>query len=196
MWIRPGSELSDCSTAVSNDSPSLIASSTATVAWQPRVQSRIGRAPGRRPVDIQVDGDAGRPVLDGSRDGHAPPLARREGSRARCEPPRPLDADALAGSDRALTDDHERVRRRPALVVLDRDGRREFPLRTDAEFVDPDEEITAVEDDPDDDKFLEASVAENVDYIVSGDRHLLDLDSFRGIDIVEPRAFYERLTPQ
>lgn len=64
------------------------------------------------------------------------------------------------------------------------------------EFVDTDEEITAVDDDPDDDKFLEAAVAGNVDYIVSGGRHLLDLDSFRGIDIVEPRAFYERLTTQ
>ena len=67
-------------------------------------------------------------------------------------------------------------------------------IRYFAEFVDPDEEITAVEDDPDDDKFLEAAVAGNVDYIVSGDRHLLDLDSFQGIEIVEPRAFYERLT--
>ena len=69
-------------------------------------------------------------------------------------------------------------------------------IRYFAEFVDPEEEITAVEDDPDDDKFLEAAVAGNVDYIVSGDRHLLDLDSFQGIEIVEPRAFYERLTTQ
>jgi putative PIN family toxin of toxin-antitoxin system len=69
-------------------------------------------------------------------------------------------------------------------------------IRYFAEFVDPDEEITAVEDDPDDDKFLEAAVAGNVDYIVSGDRHLLDLDSFRGIDIVEPRTFYDRLTTE
>lgn len=69
-------------------------------------------------------------------------------------------------------------------------------IRYFAEFVDPDEEITAVEAAPDDDKFLEAAVAGNVDYTVSGDRHLLDLDSFRGIDIVEPRAFYERLTTQ
>lgn len=67
-------------------------------------------------------------------------------------------------------------------------------IRYFAEFVDPDEEITAVDADPDDDKFLEAAVAGNVDYVVSGDRHLLDLNSFRGIDIVEPRAFYELLT--
>ena len=69
-------------------------------------------------------------------------------------------------------------------------------IRYFAEFVDPDEEITAVEAAPDDDKFLEAAVAGNVDYIVSGDRHLLDLGSFRGIDIVEPRTFYDRLTTE
>lgn len=37
-------------------------------------------------------------------------------------------------------------------------------LRYFAEFVVPDEEITAVEADPDDDKFLEAAVAGNTDY--------------------------------
>ncbi|MDS0295336.1 putative toxin-antitoxin system toxin component, PIN family [Halogeometricum luteum] len=67
-------------------------------------------------------------------------------------------------------------------------------IRYFAEFVDPDEEVHAVGDDPDDDKFLEAAIAGDVDYIVSGDKHLLNLDSFRSIPIVEPRTFYERLT--
>jgi putative PIN family toxin of toxin-antitoxin system len=66
-------------------------------------------------------------------------------------------------------------------------------LRYFAEFVVPDEEITAVEADPDDDKFLEAAVAGNTDYVVPGDQHLLDLQSFRGIDIVTPREFFEVL---
>ncbi|MFD1570847.1 putative toxin-antitoxin system toxin component, PIN family [Halorubrum laminariae] len=66
-------------------------------------------------------------------------------------------------------------------------------VRYFAEFVDPTVDITAVEADPDDDKFLEAAVAGGVDYLVSGDGHLLDLQSFRGIEIVEPRTFYERL---
>ena len=69
-------------------------------------------------------------------------------------------------------------------------------IRYFAEFVAPQEDITAVEDDPDDDKFLEAAVAGDVDYLVSGDGHLLSLGSFRGIDIVEPRTFYERLDSQ
>jgi predicted nucleic acid-binding protein len=57
----------------------------------------------------------------------------------------------------------------------------------------PQEDIRAVDDNPDDDKFLEAAVAGDVDYLVSGDGHLLSLDSYHGIDIVEPRTFYERL---
>ena len=66
-------------------------------------------------------------------------------------------------------------------------------IRYFADFVDPDVDISAVADDPDDDKFLEAAVAGNVEYLVSGDQHLLDLDSYRGVDIVEPRTFYEEL---
>jgi len=66
-------------------------------------------------------------------------------------------------------------------------------VRYFAEFVDPAESIIAVEEDPDDDKFLEAAVAGNVDYVVSGDQHLLELGSFRGIEIVDPRTFYELL---
>lgn len=66
-------------------------------------------------------------------------------------------------------------------------------VRYFAEFVDPVEDIAAVDADPDDDTFLEAAVAGNADYVVSGDSHLLDLGSFRGIDIVDPRTFYEVL---
>lgn len=65
-----------------------------------------------------------------------------------------------------------------------------------AEMVDPAESLAVVEADPDDDKFLEAAVAGDVAYLVSGDSHLLDIDSFRGIDIAEPRTFYERLHDQ
>ncbi len=69
-------------------------------------------------------------------------------------------------------------------------------VRYFAEFVDPEEDIEAVEDDPDDDKFLEAALAGNVDYLVSGDKHLLDLDSFRGIEIITPREFLDLLEEQ
>lgn len=63
-------------------------------------------------------------------------------------------------------------------------------VRYFAEFVDPNESIEAVADDPDDDKFIEAAVAANADYLVSGDQHLLTLESFRGVDIITPRTFH------
>lgn len=69
-------------------------------------------------------------------------------------------------------------------------------IRYFAEFVKPEEDICGVEEDPDDDKFLEAAVAGDVDYVVSGDSHLLDLNTFRGIEIVTPRVFYTNLDVQ
>lgn len=69
-------------------------------------------------------------------------------------------------------------------------------LRYYAEFVEPDESYRVVDADPDDDKFFEAAVAGHADYIVSGDQHLLDVGSFREIEVVTPREFYETLTGQ
>jgi len=62
-----------------------------------------------------------------------------------------------------------------------------------AKIVEPTESISIVADDPDDDKFVEAAVAGNADYLVSGDQHLLSLGAVRGIDIVTPREFCEHL---
>lgn len=45
-------------------------------------------------------------------------------------------------------------------------------------------------------KFLEAAVAGEADYLVSGDNHLLQLDSFRDSQIVDPRTFSELLASQ
>jgi len=65
-----------------------------------------------------------------------------------------------------------------------------------AEFVNPDVDLRVVEGDPDDDKFLEAAVAGEADYLVSGDSHLLDIGSYRDIQIVDPRTFSEILASQ
>jgi predicted nucleic acid-binding protein len=49
-----------------------------------------------------------------------------------------------------------------------------------------------IHDDPSDDKFLEAAVAGNASYIISGDKHLLRLSEFQGIQILKPRDFAQR----
>ena len=43
--------------------------------------------------------------------------------------------------------------------------------------------------DPSDNRFLELAEAGKADYIVSGDRHLLDLKNFRGNKIITPGEF-------
>jgi predicted nucleic acid-binding protein len=62
-----------------------------------------------------------------------------------------------------------------------------------AEFVTPIETITIIEADPTDNKFLEAALAGNANYLVSGDSHLLELRNFRGSAIITGREFIEWL---
>ena len=64
------------------------------------------------------------------------------------------------------------------------------------EFVTPTEEIHIIVADPTDDKFLEATLAGKVDYIVSGDNHLLELKSFREIPIITAKEFISWLETQ
>ena len=47
-------------------------------------------------------------------------------------------------------------------------------------------------EDPDDDKFLACALASESSTIVSGDKHLLKLSGFRGLEILTPRAFTEQ----
>jgi len=55
--------------------------------------------------------------------------------------------------------------------------------------IDPETTVEVVEDDPDDDKILECALAGDVDYVVSGDSHLLDLEQHQGIEILSPDEF-------
>ena len=68
----------------------------------------------------------------------------------------------------------------------------DYLLRS-AEFVTPEEKVLAVSADPGDNKFLEAALAGKVDFIVSGDKHLLDLKEFRSIPIITGRGFWDEL---
>ncbi len=56
------------------------------------------------------------------------------------------------------------------------------------------EVVPVVVDDPDDDIVLATAVANRADVIVSGDRHLLELNPHRGIPILTPRQLLESLT--
>ncbi len=45
--------------------------------------------------------------------------------------------------------------------------------------------------DPDDNRVLECAVAARAEIIVTGDRHLLELDPYRGMRVLTPRQFLE-----
>lgn len=66
-------------------------------------------------------------------------------------------------------------------------------LLKSAEFVTPTESVHAIEADPTDNKFLEAALEGKAIYVVSGDSHLLELKTFRGIEILTAKEFIARL---
>lgn len=65
-------------------------------------------------------------------------------------------------------------------------------LVTEGEICLPAELPGPVCDDPDDDKFLACAVAGNVKVIVSGDKHLLRVSGYRGIDVLRPGKFLDQ----
>ncbi len=52
--------------------------------------------------------------------------------------------------------------------------------------------LDVIEKDPDDNRVLECAVASAADVIVSGDKHLLDLEAYEGIKILKPADFLRR----
>ena len=56
-------------------------------------------------------------------------------------------------------------------------------------IVEVNEKITYIKDDPDDDKILECAVSADCGFIISGDKHLLKLESYKEIKILNPADF-------
>ena len=58
-------------------------------------------------------------------------------------------------------------------------------------LVEPKIKLNVIKDDPKDDIVIECAVEGKVDYIISGDQHLLKLKEFKGIKIVTAKDFLE-----
>jgi putative PIN family toxin of toxin-antitoxin system len=63
-------------------------------------------------------------------------------------------------------------------------------------IVTPVDTPAVIEADPDDDHILAAAVAGSAACIVSGDKHLLSLGSYRDIPILSPAEFLDRYFPE
>jgi len=64
-------------------------------------------------------------------------------------------------------------------------------LATHAEFVDAPPLTQQVCADPDDDKFLACALASRTRIVVSGDKELLRVTGWRGIEVLRPRVFVD-----
>jgi putative PIN family toxin of toxin-antitoxin system len=58
-----------------------------------------------------------------------------------------------------------------------------------ADVVPGERSVSAVAADPDDDKYLAAALEGRAPFVVSGDRHLLDLGEYEGVRVLTPREF-------
>jgi uncharacterized protein len=69
-------------------------------------------------------------------------------------------------------------------------------LTVEAEIIEAPSLLAPVSADPDDDKFLACASAAGVPVIVSGDKHLLVQDGWRGIRMLRPRQFSDEFLSQ
>src|SRR3989344_8450753 len=58
-----------------------------------------------------------------------------------------------------------------------------------SKIVEPKNKFDVIKEDSDDNKIIECAVEGKVDYIISQDKHLLDIKEFQGIKIITPKDF-------
>ena len=93
-----------------------------------------------------------------------------------------------------IVDEYLKVLRRPKFKIESAEVDDFAALLLDkAEFVIPLETINTIAADPTDNKFLEAAAAGEANLIVSGDGHLLELETFRDIPVITAREFIAQL---
>lgn len=60
-------------------------------------------------------------------------------------------------------------------------------------LINPEKKVSLIEDDPDDNKFIECAMTANASFIISGDPHLLRLEKVENIIIANPTQFLKTL---
>ena len=62
-----------------------------------------------------------------------------------------------------------------------------------SQIVYPKKKLNVVKKDSSDNKIIECALEARASFIISGDRHLLELKKYRGIKIISPRGFLSLL---
>ena len=101
------------------------------------------------------------------------------------------EGEVLLVTSAPLQSELERVLQRKFPDLPDTTCELQALLRKLALLAIPQEVVTIISADPSDNRVLECALAGKADAIVSGDRHLLALKTFRHIPILTPHAFLE-----
>ncbi len=68
-----------------------------------------------------------------------------------------------------------------------------FKKKNNIVYISPTPKFSLIKDDPSDNKFIECAAAAQAQYIISGDKHLLNLKAFRNIAAISPSEFLNTL---
>ena len=87
-----------------------------------------------------------------------------------------------------------RLRKEVRLILKNVRAEREFQKRIQSLFMNasrirPTQKIFTVKEDPEDNKFLECALEGKADYLITSDRHLLELGEFAQTKICKPTQF-------
>jgi uncharacterized protein len=89
-----------------------------------------------------------------------------------------------------IIDEYTRVLKRKKLGFVKNDIDKFILLLLNiGETYEPSIKIDIVKDDPHDNKFIECAYTANAQYIISGDKHLLSVGSYKKIRIINPKDF-------
>ena len=102
-----------------------------------------------------------------------------------------IDGTLIAVVSEELLSELRRKISQKFLLFMPRLGLLEASIRKDATVVRLGGATVRVCRDPDDDKFLETALIGRCSYVISGDKDLLSLGRYQGVQIVSPADFLE-----
>jgi uncharacterized protein len=92
----------------------------------------------------------------------------------------------------AIINEYESVLRRDFGVDVDRAKQAANTVLLFSMFIKPTVRHNVVKDDPDDNAIVDCAVAAKADYIITQDKHLLKIKTFKGIEIITPKEYFEK----